>query len=291
MRKEATKKKPRPFDPEKPSPRGARAADPHPSPCVFRLLLILSTLSRFLLPSYNQKNNSAPGTPINGAQALAVLEAMQFTQSSSSSSAPSSSLALNDARESFAQGEDAVFHVVLDGTSTGGTGLAFVAAAPASSGTAGPNAFLDEARGRTALVLAESGVLDASAAQPYSLDGALKPLLAAAAAALSKTRGGAALRLNEDLEQVRQIMSRNIDAALDRGERIELLVAKTDTLSGDAGIFARRAGVLARSERWRAVQGKVAVGLAVAVVVYLLAASLCGVRMECVWRKGKGGGP
>ena len=212
---------------------------------------------------------------------------MQFTQSSSSSSSSSfsSSLALDDARESFAQGEDAVFHVVLDGTATGGTGLAFVAAAPASSGTAGPGAFLDEARGRTALALAENGILDASTAQPYSLDGSLKPLLAAAAAALSNTRGGAAQRVNEDLEQVRQIMSRNIDAALDRGERIELLVAKTDTLSGDAGIFARRAGALARSERWRAVQGKAAVGLVLVLVVYLLVASLCGVRMECVWRK------
>ena len=217
---------------------------------------------------------------------------MQFTQQSSSSS--SSSLALNDARESFAQGDDAVFHVVLDGTAAGGTGLAFVAAAPTAAGTAGPGAFLDEARGRTALALAESGVADAaSALQPYALDAALRPLLAAAAAALAETRGGAARRLDSDLEELRQIMSRNIDAALDRGERLELLVAKTDTLSGDAGIFARRAGALARSERWREVKGKVAVAAMVLVVLYVAAGSLCGFGMECVWRSGKsseGGG-
>lgn len=238
--------------------------------------------------------HSAPGTPINGAQALAVLEAMQFTQSSSSSSSPS--LALNDARESFAHGDDAVFHVVLDGTAAGGTGLAFVAAAPAASGTAGPGAFLDEARGRAALALAEAGVADAaSSLQPYALDSALKPLLAAAAAALAKTRGGAARCLDGDLEELRQIMSRNIDAALDRGERLELLVAKTDSLSGAAGLFARGAGALARGERWRAVQGKAAAAAVVVLVCYVAAASLCGLRMECAWRKsggsGGGGGP
>ena len=218
---------------------------------------------------------------------------MQFTQSASSSSSSSScSLALNDARESFAQGDDAVFHVVFDGTATGGTGLAFVAAAPAASGTAGPGAFLDEARGRTALVLAEAGIAlgAAPSIQPYALDGALKPLLAAAAAALSRTRGGAARRLDEDLEEVREIMSRNIDAALDRGERLELLVAKTDTLSGDAGIFARRAGSLARGERWREVKGRVAVAALVFLVLYLVTATLCGFGMQCVWRKKGGGG-
>ena len=218
---------------------------------------------------------------------------MQFTQSASSSSSSSScSLALNDARESFAQGDDAVFHVVFDGTATGGTGLAFVAAAPAASGTAGPGAFLDEARGRTALVLAEAGIAlgAAPSIQPYALDGALKPLLAAAAAALSRTRGGAARRLDEDLEEVREIMSRNIDAALDRGERLELLVAKTDTLSGDAGIFARRAGSLARGERWREVKGRVALAALVVLVLYLVTATLCGFGMQCVWRKKGGGG-
>jgi len=211
---------------------------------------------------------------------------MQYNSSSSSSSSSPPSLALNDARESFAQGEDAVFHVVLDGTATGGTGLAFVAAAPAASGTAGPGAFLDEARGRTALCLAEAGIVP-EAAQPYSLDSVLKPLLAAAASALSKTGGGAARRLQEDLEEVREIMGRNIDAALDRGERLELLVAKTDALGGAAGTFARGAGALARSERWRELKGKAAAVAFVVAVAVVLAVVVLGPWMK---RKEGGGG-
>jgi len=288
-----------PPPPKSHSPR--RRAAPSLFPPLSQTLSLSLKLFRLLSITHKkqQRRNSAPGTPINGAQALAVLEAMQFTQPASSFPSPSSSsspsLALNDARESFAQGDDAVFHVVLDGTSSGGTGLAFVAAAPAASGAAGPGALLDEARGRTALALAGAGVSGdgASSLRPYALDAVVGPLLAAAAAALSETRGGAARRLDGDLEEVRQIMSRNLDAALDRGERLELLVAKTDTLSGDAGIFARRAGSLARGERWREAKGRVAVAAAAAVVLYLVAASFCGVGMECAWRKkgGGGGGP
>lgn len=42
-----------------------------------------------------------------------------------------------------------------------------------------------------------------------------------------------------ELNQVREIMVQNVEQILSRGERIELLVDKTDTLSGQAWAFRR----------------------------------------------------
>lgn len=42
-----------------------------------------------------------------------------------------------------------------------------------------------------------------------------------------------------ELNQVRDIMVQNVEQILSRGERIELLVDKTDALSGQAWAFRR----------------------------------------------------
>ena len=48
-------------------------------------------------------------------------------------------------------------------------------------------------------------------------------------------------RVKEEINQVKSVMVQNIDKVLDRGERIELLVDKTDHLQNDAFRF-RKAG-------------------------------------------------
>ena len=47
--------------------------------------------------------------------------------------------------------------------------------------------------------------------------------------------------LNKDMEEVKVIMVQNIDAALQRGERMDVLLDKTDDLQTNAGTFKRQA--------------------------------------------------
>jgi vesicle-associated membrane protein 7 len=58
-----------------------------------------------------------------------------------------------------------------------------------------------------------------------------------------------------ELNQVRDIMVHNVEQILSRGERIELLVDKTDTLSGQAWAFRRGwASAVCLSSWWRALR-------------------------------------
>jgi len=53
------------------------------------------------------------------------------------------------------------------------------------------------------------------------------------------------------LAQVKDIMVHNVEQILSRGERIELLVDKTDTMAGQAWAFRRGARNVRRQQFWR----------------------------------------
>ncbi|ODO08849.1 vesicle-associated membrane protein 7 [Cryptococcus wingfieldii CBS 7118] len=54
-----------------------------------------------------------------------------------------------------------------------------------------------------------------------------------------------------DLNNVKDIMVQNIDSILQRGERLDLLVDKTDTLAGQAYAFRRGARAVRRQQWWK----------------------------------------
>lgn len=60
-------------------------------------------------------------------------------------------------------------------------------------------------------------------------------------------------------------MTKNIDAVLSRGERIELLVDKTDQMSAQARAFRKRTVVLRRKMWWKNVKVLIAIGVSVVV--------------------------
>ena len=57
-----------------------------------------------------------------------------------------------------------------------------------------------------------------------------------------------------DLNNVKDIMVQNIDSILQRGERLDLLVDKTDTLAGQAYAFRRGARAVRRQQWWKNVR-------------------------------------
>lgn len=58
-------------------------------------------------------------------------------------------------------------------------------------------------------------------------------------------------RAQTELNQVKNIMVQNVEQILSRGERIELLVDKTDVMAGQATAFRRGARTVRRDMWWK----------------------------------------
>ena len=72
-------------------------------------------------------------------------------------------------------------------------------------------------------------------------------------------------RAQTELNQVKDIMVQNVEQILSRGERIELLVDKTDTMANQATAFRRGARSVRRQMWWK--NGKI---MALSVLVGLV---------------------
>ena len=117
-----------------------------------------------------------------------------------------------------------------------------------------PFAFLAELQQR---FTAHPSSSDLSTLPAYGLQGTFSPVIAellhvynsggpdgaAGDDALARARG--------ELAQVKDIMVQNVEQILSRGERIELLVDKTDTMAGQATAFRRGARAVRRQQFWR----------------------------------------
>lgn len=73
--------------------------------------------------------------------------------------------------------------------------------------------------------------------------------------------------VRRDMDDVRGIMSRNIEGLLERGERIDLLVDKTDRLGGNAREFRVRSRGLRRQMWWKNVKLMSLLGLVTILII------------------------
>jgi len=82
--------------------------------------------------------------------------------------------------------------------------------------------------------------------------------------------------VQREMDGVREIMTENIERVLERGERIDLLVDKTDRLGGSARDFRVRSRGLRRQMWWKNVKLMVMLGMVAIFLVYLLVGMGCG---------------
>ena len=82
--------------------------------------------------------------------------------------------------------------------------------------------------------------------------------------------------VNAKLSKTKEIMSDNIEKVLDRGEKIELLVDKTDNLHQQAFRFAKSSTQLKRQYQWQDLKCKLITGAAVLGVCLMIGMMLCG---------------
>lgn len=82
--------------------------------------------------------------------------------------------------------------------------------------------------------------------------------------------------VQSEIDNVRGIMTENIERVLERGERIDLLVDKTDRLGGSARDFRVRSRGLKRRMWWKNVKLMVLLVVVVIFLIYLFVGFGCG---------------
>ncbi|EEH05136.1 SNAP-25 [Histoplasma capsulatum G186AR] len=153
--------------------------------------------------------------------------------------------------------------------------LSYLVVATAELGRRIPFAFLLETR-RKFLTTYNPESTDFSALPPYgcaAFNTHLRELLqtyntAPPADSLASAR--------KEIDSVRGIMTENIERVLERGERIDLLVDKTDRLGGSARDFRVRSRGLRRQMWWKNVKVMALLVVVVVFLVYLFVGMGCG---------------
>jgi len=82
--------------------------------------------------------------------------------------------------------------------------------------------------------------------------------------------------VRNQIDEVKDIMVQNIEKVLERGEKIELLVDKTDRLSKQAFKFESTSRNLRRTLWWKSVRTIVCLTSVIGLLVFILAAGFCG---------------
>lgn len=88
-------------------------------------------------------------------------------------------------------------------------------------------------------------------------------------------RDDAITNVQREIDDVRGIMTRNIEGLLERGERIDLLVDKTDRLGGSAREFRVRSRGLKRQMWWKNVK---LMALLIVVILLIIVAIVITVK-------------
>jgi len=83
-------------------------------------------------------------------------------------------------------------------------------------------------------------------------------------------------RVRQQLDEVKGVMVENIEKVLERGEKIELLVDKTDKLNQQAFKFEKSSKKLKNAMWWRNLKMKLVIAFVVILVLYVIISLICG---------------
>ncbi|XP_034106173.1 vesicle-associated membrane protein 7 [Drosophila albomicans] len=78
------------------------------------------------------------------------------------------------------------------------------------------------------------------------------------------------------IDELKDIMIKNIDSLRDRGEKLELLVNRTENLSNNSVAFRKASRNLARQMFWKNIRIYVVVGLVIIFIIYVIVSMACG---------------
>ncbi|KAK0216868.1 VAMP/synaptobrevin-like protein [Armillaria fumosa] len=169
--------------------------------------------------------------------------------------------------------EQYLFHYVSEG------GFTYLVMADDSAGRRMPFAFLAELQRKFTSAPSSSSSDDMPA---YGLQGTFGPTISSLMHTYNTAPPSDELtRAQTELNQVKDIMVQNVEQILSRGERIELLVDKTDAMAGQATAFRRGARNVRRQMWWK---NKKVLGLGILaglVLLWIILAQFCGASLRC----------
>ncbi|OAX39323.1 VAMP/synaptobrevin-like protein [Rhizopogon vinicolor AM-OR11-026] len=170
--------------------------------------------------------------------------------------------------------EQYLFHYISEG------GFTYLVMADDSVGRKMPFAFLmDLQRKFTELQLPSSS---SSSTPAYGIQGTFSPTIASLMHTYNTSPPtDEIVRAQTELNQVKDIMVQNVEQILSRGERIELLVDKTDTMATQATAFRRGARTVRREMWWKNSKILALCILVALIFLYIFVAQFCGAGLQC----------
>ncbi|KAJ5756798.1 synaptobrevin-domain-containing protein [Penicillium manginii] len=153
--------------------------------------------------------------------------------------------------------------------------LSFIVVASAEQGRRIPFAYLLEMK-RKFLTAYNPSSTDFSALPAYGCAAFNTELRSLLQTYNTAPPGDSLASAKREIDSVRDIMTENIERVLERGERIDLLVDKTDRLGGSAHDFRMRSRGLRRRMWWKNIKLMVLLGVVVVFLLYLFIGMGCG---------------
>lgn len=89
-------------------------------------------------------------------------------------------------------------------------------------------------------------------------------------------------KVHGELDELKDIMVKNVDNIASRGERLDLLIDKTTNLSNNATTYRMASRNLARALFWKNVKIYVFIGITIIVILYIIISISCG---GLAWQK------
>ncbi|KAI5308886.1 hypothetical protein KEM55_004627 [Ascosphaera atra] len=213
--------------------------------------------------------HSAPNTSSTSASSLASIILPKIT---------------HDSPQKLTYTHDRLFvHYIADSPSTAppqgepdsGAALSYVVVATAELGRRIPFAFLLEIK-RRFLSLYQPGTTAFAELPAYGCAAFNPDMRALLQKYNTQPPADSLASARREIDSVRDIMTENIEHVLERGERIDLLVDKTDRLGGNARDFRLRSRGLRRRMWWKNVKIMVMLAVLMLVIIWLFVGMACG---------------
>lgn len=155
-------------------------------------------------------------------------------------------------------------------------GITYLVIADESVGKRTPFAFLSELQRKFAS--APSSSSDSTPA--YALQSSFGPVITALIHTYNTDPPSDEIsRAQAELNQVKDIMVHNVEQIISRGERIQLLVDKTDAMAGQATAFRRGARNVRRNMWWKSQKVLYLSYFVGLILLWLLVAQFCGATL------------
>lgn len=168
-----------------------------------------------------------------------------------------------DAKTSYTSSSNVIFHIVVE------NGLVYLCAADKEMGKRQPYAFLYEIKRQ---FTSGSLALRAQFAGEYELNRDFGPVLENQMERFSRDGSGGdqISTLKSQVEEVKGVMTQNIDKVLERGQRLEELMEKTTELESSAATFKKTSKRVHHKMWWKNTRWAIILAVVAVVVVGII---------------------